>query len=53
MLQEITRSLQDIDISGNRAQSIRQMLLVYTARIMDAMHDNLLEESSSPDKPAS
>jgi hypothetical protein len=53
MLQEITRSLQNIDISGNRAQSIRQMLLVYTARIMDAMHDNLLEDNSSSDKPAS
>jgi hypothetical protein len=47
MLVGIAQALKNIDMEGNRAQSIRHVLLARTAQILEAMHDNRLEDKPS------
>lgn len=45
MLDGIAQALKNIDLDGNRAKSIRHVLLARTAQILEAMHDNRLEDN--------
>lgn len=46
ILREIAHALEGIDTTGNRAQSVRHMLLTRTAQILEALHDNRLKDSN-------
>ena len=45
MLVAIAQAVEGIDLSGNRAKNIRHVLLARTAQILEAMHDNHMDES--------
>jgi hypothetical protein len=45
MLVAIAQAVEGIDLTGNRAKNIRHVLLARTAQILEAMHDNRLEDS--------
>jgi hypothetical protein len=44
MLVAIAQSVDGIDLTGNRAKNIRHVLLARTAQILEAMHDNRMED---------
>ncbi len=45
MLVAIAQAVDGIDLTGNRAKNIRHVLLARTAQILEAMHDNHMEET--------
>ena len=45
MLVSIAQAVDGIDLTGNRAKNIRHVLLARTAQILEAMHDNRMEDS--------
>jgi len=44
LLVGITRALQNLDMGNNPAKNVRQLLLIRTAQILDAMRDNGMDE---------
>ncbi len=44
MLVAIAQAVEGIDLTGNRAKNIRHVLLARTAQILEAMHDNHLND---------
>ncbi len=51
MLVGITRALQNMDMGRNPAKNVRQLLLVRTAQILEAMRDNRMENHADHGKP--
>lgn len=45
MLVAIAQAIDGIDLTGNRAKNIRHVLLSRTAQILEAMHDNRMEDT--------
>lgn len=48
MLVGISQALENVDLDVNHGQNIRQVMLARVAQILEAMHDNRLENDNSP-----